>query len=69
MNINDADSEAIAIFLQRAIENKLDSLKRTCLSCVFFDEPKEVCTRYDDQRPPARIIANGCDGHEEEIPF
>lgn len=69
MNINDANSEAIAMDLQRVIEDKLDRLKRTCLNCSHFDEPSEACRKYDNQRPPARIIALGCDGHEDEIPF
>lgn len=42
---------------------------RTCINCLHFDEPNEICKKYDNQRPPARIIALGCDGHEDEIPF
>ena len=42
---------------------------RTCLNCRHFDEPNEACMKYDNQRPPARIIALGCDGHEDTVPF
>jgi hypothetical protein len=45
-------------------------LFRSCINCVGFDEPSEICKRYK-QRPPARIIANGCDNYDDtnDIPF
>lgn len=55
--------------LRKAVREELDRSTRTCINCLHFDEPAEVCRRYDNQRPPARIIATGCDGHEDEIPF
>lgn len=55
--------------LTKAMKGELDRSTRTCINCLHFDEPNEACRQYDNQRPPARIIALGCDGHEDEIPF
>jgi hypothetical protein len=39
----------------------------TCLSCFNWEDKEEICMLYK-QRPPARIIANGCPSYED-IPF
>lgn len=47
-------------------------LIRNCLTCAFFRRDMELCGRHLDWgRPPARIIAYGCNEYldEEEIPF
>lgn len=45
-------------------------LFRSCLSCLHFNEGLEQCKAFN-ARPPARIIANGCDRYGDimEIPF
>lgn len=43
-------------------------LRRTCITCEYFDKEKEVCKNVG-QRPPARVIAFGCEQYEQEIPF
>lgn len=43
-------------------------LLRSCLTCDMFKEQEEQCTVYS-ARPPARVIAYGCDQYIEEIPF
>ena len=40
---------------------------RSCLMCGHFTESKEICDKFK-QRPPAKIIVNGCQFHEF-IPF
>lgn len=42
----------------------------SCLSCTKFDERTELCEPYQ-QRPPARIIAFGCNLYvdNDDIPF
>lgn len=43
--------------------------RRTCVNCMHFDEQREVC-KLAGARPPARVIAFGCDSFEEDnIPF
>ncbi len=41
---------------------------RNCLTCTYFVEHMEMCERFN-ARPPARIIAYGCEKHSDEIPF
>lgn len=50
--------------------NEKDGLGSNCISCKKFDEPSEICKKYN-QRPPARIIALGCEFWEDNdtIPF
>lgn len=43
-------------------------LMRTCVTCDFFDEDTEQCRKWN-ARPPAKVIAYGCDQYLEEIPF
>lgn len=43
-------------------------LLRTCVTCDMFDHETEQCRRYTT-RPPAKVIAYGCDEYIEEIPF
>jgi hypothetical protein len=43
---------------------------KTCVECLYFDEPSETCQfNQSNMRPPARIIAFGCDVFEYDIPF
>lgn len=51
---------------------KASDLVKSCLSCDNFEEQTEVCKKFGNQRPPARIIAFGCPGYDninEDIPF
>lgn len=44
--------------------------RRTCLHCDYFEEGQEVCLRAKPpMRPPARVLAFGCPGFENDIPF
>lgn len=52
-----------------------DSMQRTefyqsCLTCNHFDDKTEICG-LNQKRPPAIIIANGCECYDDsgEIPF
>lgn len=54
--------------IMRDLERILNSKTRNCLNCVLFTEGTEQCERWH-MRPPARVIAHGCDAHEDEIPF
>lgn len=43
---------------------------KSCINCHKFDEATEMCQMFK-ARPPARVIAFGCDRHDDidEIPF
>lgn len=61
----------IAIALQRCgaeVARGVVEALQTCLTCVHFTEATEVCA-LAKQRPPARVIAHGCDCHLDNIPF
>lgn len=42
--------------------------RRTCVHCDHFDPSIEHCALVN-QRPPARVIAFGCDRFEDSVPF
>ena len=54
----------------RVLENSHHYPFKTCMTCDNFDEPKELCKLYN-LRPPAKIIAFGCEKYEDgdQIPF
>lgn len=41
---------------------------KTCITCTNWRHETELCGLYK-QRPPARIIASGCESYNDEIPF
>lgn len=44
-------------------------VRLTCVECYQFDHHSEVCNMFR-QRPPARVIAFGCEHFEsDDIPF
>jgi len=42
---------------------------RSCLNCEHWKEDDEVCRVAGFKRPPAKIIAYGCDAHKDVTPF
>lgn len=47
----------------------LEKRKRTCITCDFWNGPDKETCQLVNQRPPAHIIAYGCEKFLEEIPF
>jgi hypothetical protein len=43
-------------------------LRRSCLSCVHFAPSSEFC-KMVSARPPAKVIAFGCEKYDQDIPF
>lgn len=41
---------------------------RSCPDCDAWDSRQEMCAKYQ-ARPPAQIIAKGCEEFEPSIPF
>lgn len=60
--------EALADIAKQSFIDELTKVVRSCLNCDRFDEPNEMCKLYN-QRPPAKVIAFGCDSYEEKVPF
>jgi hypothetical protein len=52
-----------AAYLGRKITMDLIALQRTCVVCKNFRSDAETCG-LNNQRPPARIIAFGCEMFE-----
>lgn len=63
---------ALELVMQRAVQVaiRVGTYRRTCINCKWFNEAAEQCHFYQPVgRPPARIIANGCDAWDEKDPF
>lgn len=58
----------VADYIGPRITSILEEVTRTCVNCCHFDETKELC-RMANKRPPARVIAFGCEKYEDEIPY
>ena len=77
MNIKPKLRKEAELDLESALRGSLGHILKTdifpfqnCLSCVNFNETKELCKKWN-AKPPARVIAFGCDQYEDvdEIPF
>lgn len=60
-------------FIER-VETNIEASLKTCLNCEFFEERTELCHNQTNcpqypARPPARIIAFGCDRYLDKPPF
>lgn len=57
--------------LHMQIKRMIDDseILRSCINCHHWNHQQEICTMYGNARPPARIIARGCQGHSKAIPF
>jgi hypothetical protein len=61
--------KALAEDVSTRVAYELERLTRTCVNCINFLEKSEECMIAGYKRPPARVIAFGCEKFEEEIPF
>lgn len=57
----------LAKFISK-LKRDIEVFTRSCINCEHFNEEKELCSMFN-ARPPARIIALGCEHHIDEIPF
>jgi len=57
--------------LNKHVFKEGDGLSPSCLSCEHFRESTEECNAANGARPPARIIAFGCNQYKDkdDIPF
>lgn len=54
--------------LLTSAELEIDKLRCSCINCKNFDENAELC-KLANIRPPAKVIANGCESFVDGIPF
>lgn len=47
----------------------IERRRRTCVNCANWSGPHTEQCKLANQRPPANIIAYGCEHFDEEIPF
>lgn len=53
-----------------ALETYIEGQRKSCPACLWFDQAAEVCERDQQRRrPPAKVIAYGCQAYEPDIPF
>lgn len=65
---NDMPGQLHGLALRLANTMEAAGVYRNCLTCRHFVEAMETCGEFN-ARPPARIIAYGCEKHSNEIPF
>lgn len=59
-----------AFFELKDIVKKMKPIYRSCLNCEHFDELNGELCKLAKARPPARVIAYGCEQWcDMEIPF
>lgn len=66
--VTETDRQRLINLVSDAVRNTIEQSTRTCLNCEKFDEKTEKCCPVN-MRPPARVIAFGCEQFEETIPF
>lgn len=61
--------EALKMLFRRVIQMTAENagMNKTCLNCFHFEEAVETC-KICNQRPPARVIVEGCPEYDF-IPF
>lgn len=71
--VRDGAADRLRARLDFWLENELKDggIYRCCITCVSFVEATEQCRFFNNERPPARVIAYGCNSytHDDEIPF
>lgn len=60
--------EAASREIDANVTRLLQAAVKTCIVCDHFNKGKETCL-LNNLRPPAEIIAFGCECFENEIPF
>ena len=62
------DIELFAAKASRVFAEEVRRLYKNCVTCEHFDKRSETCN-LNRMRPPAEVIAYGCECYSEEIPF
>lgn len=76
--MSDKRLDNIQNIVDSVVKDVFDQLRasiKTCVHCTKFNEKTELCSEPRNLptpqplRPPARIIAFGCDYFEDKVPF
>jgi hypothetical protein len=62
------DRISIADTCAQAVRTQIMQLIPSCITCEHFAERDEKC-KLVDRRPPAHVIAFGCESWTNEVPF
>ena len=73
MSISDKELSHRDKVLKQIVTTTIDTcyakgVFNSCITCNNFNEQTELC-KLNNLRPPARIIAAGCECYDDEIPF
>ncbi len=56
--------------MNKLVDNLCQRSTKCCPNCAGFNIKKELCEKVNNMRPPAHIIAFGCNFFEENgVPF
>lgn len=66
-----ANVAALSETLSKSIDDSLRRSIMCCVNCSHWDDKNELCTaaKPAPARPPARVIAFGCEYFLDVIPF
>lgn len=68
MKIHAQELDRLVENIKYAVKVELSKLAHNCPTCTHFDGRVEQCI-LAGKRPPAKIIAEGCNKFEYDIPF
>lgn len=54
--------------LDEMLNDLTSHLNKSCVNCDHFNTSQELCGLVDE-RPPAKVIAQGCEQWVKEVPF
>lgn len=63
-----ADIEGMADYVGERLKQVLRDATKTCITCEHFEQKKELC-QLNGLRPPATVIAFGCECFVDGVPF
>ena len=69
MTVREELIKGMAKEIAEEILTSLERATRTCVNCEHFSGDEECKLASPPVRPPAKIIAFGCDGYKEGVPF
>ena len=69
MNIYDTQRARDVQTIIDSVSKSIELAVKCCPNCLHFDRVRETCDKADDKRPPANVIAFGCNAFNGIPPF